>query len=125
MMPRRETVYFAIAETSGFYEESISRYLNGFDGFSIASAKHLLTNRLMNGYKKEMNLLSDSEVFAALDYRTIEETSYSKTLSFEINKKGIAHGLRGWFECEIGDRSDNDQFARQSRNGLRCAVFPV
>ena len=50
-----------------------------------------------------MSLLSDSQVFAELDYRTIEETSYSKTLSFEINKKGLAHGLRGWFECEIGD----------------------
>ncbi|MGI9056301.1 MAG: 50S ribosomal protein L11 methyltransferase [Pyrinomonadaceae bacterium] len=103
MLPRRETVYFAIAEAGGFYDESISRYLNDFDGINIASAKHLLTNRLMNGYKKEMNLLSDPQIFAALDYRTIEETSFSRTLSFEITKKGTAHGLRGWFECEIGD----------------------
>lgn len=103
MMPRRETVYFAIAQSDEMYEQNISRFLNDFGGISIASAKHLLTNRLMNGYKKEMTLLSDSQIFASLDYRTIEETSFSKTLSFEINKKGIAHGLRGWFECEIGD----------------------
>ena len=74
-----------------------------FGGISFASAKHLLTNRLLNAYDKKMSLLSDSQIFASLDYRTIEETSYSKTLTFEINKKGIAHGLRGWFECEIGD----------------------
>lgn len=103
MMPRRETVYFAIAESDNMYETNISRYLNDFDGISIASAKNLLTNRLMNAYKKETNLLSEPQVFASLDYRTIEETSFGKTLSFEINKKGIAHGLRGWFECEVGD----------------------
>ena len=103
MMPRRETVFFAIAESDEMYEKNISRYLGDFGGISIASAKHLLTNRLLNAYDKKMDLLSDSQVFAELDYRTIEETSYSKTLSFEINKKGLAHGLRGWFECEIGD----------------------
>ena len=103
MMPRRETVYFAIAETEDFYDTQISRYLDDFGGISIASAKHLLTNRLINGYDKKMNLLSNGQIFAQLDYRTITETSFSKTLSFEINKKGTAHGLRGWFECEIGD----------------------
>lgn len=103
MMPRRETVYFAVAEAGEMYEKNIAQYLKEFGGISIASAKHLLTNRLMNGFEKKMAILSNSEVFASLDYRTIEETSFSKTLSFEINKKGIAHGLRGWFECEIGD----------------------
>ena len=102
MLPRKETVFFAIAETKEFYEKNISRFLNEQDGISFMSAKHLLTNRLLNGYQKEMNLLSEAQIFAELDYRTIEETSFSKTINFAINKKGSAHGLRGWFECEVG-----------------------
>ncbi|MEO6588016.1 MAG: class I SAM-dependent methyltransferase [Pyrinomonadaceae bacterium] len=103
MLPRKETVFFAVVETTDMYDKNISQFLKEMDGISIASAKHLLTNRLMNGYQKEMSLLSDAKVFAELDYRMVEETSFSKILNFEINKKGFAHGLRGWFECEIGD----------------------
>lgn len=103
MLPRKETVYFAVAETKEFYDKNVSRFLNEPDGISFASAKNLLTNRLLNGYQKEMNLLSEAQIFAALDYRTVEETSFSKTLKFKINRKGFAHGLRGWFECEVGE----------------------
>lgn len=103
MLPRRETVFFAVAESDDLYEKNISGLLKDFDGISLASAAHLLTNRVMNGIGKEINLLSEPQIFATLDYRTIEEKSFSRTLNFEINKKGIAHGLRAWFECEIGD----------------------
>ncbi len=114
MMPRKETVYFAVAETKEFYDKSVGRFLNEQNGISFASAKHLLTNRLLNGYQKEMNLLSEPQIFAALDYRTVEETSFSKTLDFTVNKKGFAHGLRGWFECEIGE----DLFTTNSPENL-------
>ena len=57
----------------------------------------------MNVHDKKVELLSASQIFAALDYTTIEETSFSNDLTFEITRDGIAHGLRGWFECEIGD----------------------
>lgn len=103
LMPRRETVYFAVAESSEMYDKNIARYLTDFGGISIASAKHLLTNRLMNAYEKEMRELSDGQVFAELDYQTLEETSFGKTFAFEIKEKGLAHGLRGWFVCEIGE----------------------
>lgn len=124
MMPRRETVFFAIAESEDLYEKNISRLLLDSDGINLSSAKHLLTNRLMNGYDKNIELLSDAQIFAALDYRTIEDTSFSNTLVFEINRKGIAHGLRGWFECEIGDEfyTTNSPDYKESTYG--APVFP-
>lgn len=124
MMPRRETVFFAIAESSDLYEKNISRLLQDFDGISLVSAKHLLTNRLMNGYDKNIELLSDAQIFASLDYRTIEDTNFSNTLNFEINKKGIAHGLRGWFECEIGDESFTTNSPEHKESTYGAPIFP-
>lgn len=103
MLPRRETIYFAVGQADAIYKKNVSDLLGSFNEISIASAKHLLTNRMMNAYDKQIDLLSGAQIFAELDYRTIEETSYSRPLNFEINKKGTAHGLRAWFECEVGD----------------------
>jgi type I protein arginine methyltransferase len=103
LIPRRETVFFAVAECEEIYEKNISRYLREFSGIKMNAARRLLTNRMMNTIGKESRLLSDPQVFAALDYEQIEDTSFSANLSFRIGEQGIAHGLRGWFECELGD----------------------
>lgn len=124
MMPRRETVYFAVAESSDLYAKHISDLLKDFDGISLASAKHLLTNRVMNGYDKQINLLSDAQIFASLDYRKIEETSFSRTLDFEINKDGTAHGLRAWFECEVGDELFTTNSPHDEESTYGAPFFP-
>lgn len=124
MLPRRETVYFAVAESNDLYEKHVSDLLKDFDGISLASAKHLLTNRVVNGYDKQINLLSDAQIFAALDYRTIEETSFSRTLSFNVNKNGTAHGLRAWFECEIGDELFTTNSPHYEESTYGAPFFP-
>jgi protein arginine N-methyltransferase 1 len=103
LIPRRETVFFAVSECLEFYEKNIGRHLRELHGVTMSSAKHLLTNRQINAIGKEMNLLTAPQTFAVLDYATIEEKSFSAALKFEITQKGTAHGLRGWFECELGE----------------------
>lgn len=103
LIPRKETVFFAVSECAEVYENNISRYLEEFSGIKMNTAKRLLTDRLINASSKEMRLLSEPEVFATLDYAMIEDTSFSANLSFQIKNKGTAHGLRGWFECEVGE----------------------
>lgn len=124
MMPRRETVYFSIAESNDLYEKQVSALMKEFDGISLASAKHLLTNRVVNGYDKNIELLSDAQIFAALDYRTVEETSFSRTLNFEIEKTGKAHGLRAWFECEVGDELFTTNSPHETESTYGAPFFP-
>lgn len=103
LIPTSETVFFAAAECEEVYEKNISGYLREFSGIKMNTAQRLLTNRLMNTSRKEMTLLSDRGVFAELDYTSIEETSFSADLSLTIERTGTAHGLRGWFECQVGE----------------------
>lgn len=103
MIPKRETVYFAIAECRELYEKNVTRFLREPYEIKMNSARRLLTNRLLNASEYEQNLLSSPEVFAVLDYATLDETDFSANLRFGITQKGTAQGLRGWFECELGE----------------------
>jgi protein arginine N-methyltransferase 1 len=103
LIPKRETIFFAVSECPEVYEKNIERHLREIHEVTMSSARHLLTNRLMNTSGKEMNLLTAPQIFAVLDYATIEETNYSAKLEFEVTQAGTANGLRAWFECELGE----------------------
>lgn len=103
LIPKRETVYFAIVQGEEVYQKNISRHLQDFQEIKMSLIKPYLTNRLMNIAQKEVEFLSNPQIFAELDYQTIEETSFSRSMSFVITKDGIAHGLRGWFECRVAE----------------------
>ena len=103
LIPRNETIYFAVSQAEEIYRSNVRRYLEDFHGFSIPSAERLVFNRWFSAKSKEEKLLSDSDVFAHIDYRTINETSFAKEFNWIIKEDGIAHGLRGWFENELSD----------------------
>lgn len=104
LIPKRETIFFAVSECLEVYEKNIEASMREFHEIKMSSARHLLTNRVMNTSGKEMSLLSEPQIFAVLDYATIEEINFSATLEFEITQKGTANGLRAWFECELGEK---------------------
>jgi len=103
MIPRKETIYFAVSQADEIYEKNIKRYLADFHGFSIPSAERLVFNRWFSAKDKEEKLLTDAKVFGEVDYATIEEPSFSQDFEWEIKEAGTAHGLRGWFENELSD----------------------
>lgn len=102
LIPRKDTMYFALAECKDFFEKNISRYLRDYYGINMSSAKRLLTNRMLHPDKKDITQFSEPKIFATLDYATLEEVSFSSQLDWEIKNKGTIHGLLGWFECELG-----------------------
>lgn len=101
LVPKKETIYFAVSQAEEIYDLNVKRYLKDFYGFSIPSAERLVFNRWFSAKSKTEKLLSDPGVFGEIDYRTITEPSFSKEFRWEIKEDGVAHGLRGWFENEL------------------------
>ena len=124
LIPNREIVYFAVVEFENFYEKNISRFLNNYYGINMSSAKRLLTNRTLRPDKKDIQLFSESKVFAALDYKRLEDTSFNSKLKWEVNKSGLVHGLLSWFECELGDELKITNSPDTPQNIYGTAVFP-
>lgn len=105
MIPTRETVLFAVAECVDYFQENIVTRSSDFGGFDFSSARHLITDRLLNAYKKKMDLLSAPETFAKMDYRMLRETEFTADLRFDFTKGGTACGLRAWFDAELDDQN--------------------
>ncbi len=103
LMPEREKVFFALAEFEDFFNKNIAMNLADFGGFDFSSAGYLVTDRLLNAYAKDLELLSDPVLFAEWDYRTLTETEFQADLSFEVEREGTVHGLRAWFESYLDD----------------------
>ncbi|MDH3493387.1 MAG: class I SAM-dependent methyltransferase [Acidobacteriota bacterium] len=103
MIPEREKVFFALANFEEFYREKIGDNLGNFGGFDFSSAHHLITDRLLNAYKEDLELYSAPRLFAELDYRTLTDTEFEADLSFEVERDGIINGLRAWFEADLDD----------------------
>jgi type I protein arginine methyltransferase len=99
---QKDTIYFALAECQELYEKQISSLLKDFYGINMASARRLITNQVILEKEANYELVSSGQVFAELDYTTIEETSFSAKLEWEIEKKGTIHGLLSWFVGELG-----------------------
>jgi protein arginine N-methyltransferase 1 len=124
LIPKRETIYFAVAEGEEFYEKNVARYLREVCEIKMDSGRRLITNRMLNAWEQELNLLSKGEVFAVLDYTTLEETDFSAELIFSINKKGTANGLRGWFECELGENLKTTNSPEKDDCVYGAPIFP-
>jgi protein arginine N-methyltransferase 1 len=103
MIPKRETIFFAVSMADEIYKKNVSRYLEDFYGFKIPSAERLVYNQYFSAKDKGEKLLTKPGVFAEIDYRTVTETSFTNQIELEIQEDGIAHGLRGWFENVISD----------------------
>jgi type I protein arginine methyltransferase len=103
LMPRRETVYLAVAECSEAFESFIDQNLQAVYEYSVPSAKRLLTSQTLNIKGKKQKLLSAPQVFTEIDYKTIESPDFQNKVLLKITKKSIAHGIRAWFVAEQGE----------------------
>lgn len=125
MIPRKETIYFSVSQAEEIYENNIKRYLANFHGFSIPSAERLVFNRWFSANCRSEKLLSDSQVFAIIDHRTNNETSFAKTFEWKIEDDGTAHGLRGWFDNELSDSSGVSNAIDTEKTTYSCPFFPL
>ncbi len=110
MMPRQDKIFLAISEAEEFYTEQITNYDQDFFDVKMPSSRRLLVNKVLTAKGKKETLLSQENLIAILDYKKLESPEVIAKLDFTINKKGIAHGLRLWFESQIG----NDIFTNNS-----------
>ncbi len=101
IFPAEESVLFAVSQSEQIYRKHVETYLEERHGFKLPSGERLVKNRPFNARSDDEVLLSEPAQFALIDHRTNSRTSFRKELDFEINRPGIAHGLRGWFESRL------------------------
>jgi len=125
IIPQKDSVYFAIAESPKIYKENISKLAQDFRGFHMPSARKMLTSRILTTNPEENErFLAEPALFGVLDYTTIDETSFSTDFSYKITEDGVAHGLRAWFEADLGGEISFSNSPKQPGTVYGCPFLP-
>ncbi len=104
LIPQRDTIWGALVEAPDiYYEHYDNAWRSANDGFDLEAARHRTINNSGKHHIELSQLLSDPVRWLLLDYRVIERASACRSVQFEVERPGTAHGFALWFDSELID----------------------
>jgi protein arginine N-methyltransferase 1 len=103
LIPQYDDLWVAIVEA----EETYNEYLSPWEKyeFDMTAARRIVTNtagwRLKN--VSSNILFAEPQLWARLDYRTLDDPDVCGKSNFTVYHDGVAHGLLVWFDATLID----------------------
>jgi len=100
-IPGIDHIYAALVEAPEVYAKRLGPWIDKPYGIDMSAAHCYGINNWSKVYLPSETLMSPPQIFATLDYRSVEETNHRASLSFEATRPGTVHGILMWFETEL------------------------
>ncbi|HEV2197114.1 MAG TPA: 50S ribosomal protein L11 methyltransferase [Candidatus Acidoferrum sp.] len=103
MIPRKDTVWAAIAEAPKPYGEIADPWDKNTLRQDLAPCRALAIN---NGQKVRVSpeqLLTRHKLWATLDYATIETRDVQGSLGWTVERRGTGYGIVMWFDADLAE----------------------
>ena len=103
MIPRRDTVWAAVAEAPKPYGEIVDPWDRNPLNQDLASARKLAIN---DGQKVRVSpgaLLTARKLWATLDYAMVENHDVRGNLEWTVERAGTGHGVVVWFDADLAE----------------------
>lgn len=101
LIPGVDRLYAALVECPAEYEPYQRPWLDNAYGVDLSAAHVHVANSWKRVYLAQEALLCDPQLFATIDYRTVEDANLRGALAFPTRRAGLAHGILMWFETEL------------------------
>jgi protein arginine N-methyltransferase 1 len=130
LMPRRDTWWTALVEARYVYKELVRPWESPY-GLSMDAAREIVLNNWSDSNTdtiRSTNLLTEPQLWAALDYATIESPDVGRSkMTYRAGRDGRAHGWLIWFDAEIaeGIGFSNGPAADKIANVYGRGFFPL
>lgn len=98
MIPRRDIVFAALAESVAAYEVHDQPWGSRWGEIDLTAARRLAVNGMKKRMIEREELISEPAVVIALDYATIAATDFEAAMELHAVRDGIAHGFALWFD---------------------------
>jgi len=103
LIPQRDEVWVGVVEAGETYDE----YCQPWDryDFDMTAARRIVTNTVGWSIKHSTAeiLLAEPQLWATLDYATINDPNASGELNFTVTRDGRVHGLLVWFDAILAE----------------------
>lgn len=125
LIPQRETVLLVPAEAPDTYEKSVGCCAAPGWGLDMELARVMAANQWSKTRITPSQMLARPQLWAELDYRTIESPNVGGRHTWIILREGTIHGFVSWFDTELfeGVAFSNGPEAPQALYG--SAFFPL
>lgn len=103
MIPRKDTVWAAIAEAPKPYGEIVDPWNKNPFNQNLEPARTLAVNDGQKVSLRPSQLLTAHKLWVTLDYSTLENHSVRSNLEWTIERGGTGHGIVAWFDADLAD----------------------
>jgi type I protein arginine methyltransferase len=101
MIPRRDTLKVAVVEADNFYSQLISAWRDSAHQLDLTPSLSFILNDLYQRSITAEQMVSESQTWGVLDYRTECRPHCGAELEFHAARNAVAHGICLWFETEL------------------------
>jgi len=100
-IPGVDRIYAALVEAPETYVKHLGPWQSKPYGIDMSAAHGYANNSWTRTYLPSEAQVSDTQLFATLDYKTVADTNCRRTLSFVSARASTIHGILLWFETEL------------------------
>jgi protein arginine N-methyltransferase 1 len=125
MIPVLDRIYAALVEAPETYTPYHKPWLQNDYGVDLEAGHAYAINSWRRTCQKPEALMCGPQLFATLDYRTVEETNYRATLRFKATRRGTVHGILMWFDSELGPEVGFSNAPGEPEQVYGQAFFPI
>ena len=103
LIPRKDTLWAAIVETPKDYGKLVGAWECNVLGQDLGPARKLIVNDTQKIRVDPDQLMTIPQLWAALEYDSIENPDVQSNLSWRVERTGTGHGILVWFDAELVD----------------------
>jgi protein arginine N-methyltransferase 1 len=101
LIPAREPLWVTLAEAREPYRYDATVLEDGRLGLDLSGARRFAVNEWRKVRLAPEELLAEPQLWADLDYRTIDSPDVRGEVSAQVTRDGVANGLCIWFDKEL------------------------
>jgi len=102
LIPSQDMVWVAPVESAELYGPYREPWCSKPRGVDLAAAQRFAVNQWRKGRTVlPSQLLGEPQMWATVDYASIEDLNVSSSLSWTLGKSGTAHGILVWFDSVL------------------------
>jgi protein arginine N-methyltransferase 1 len=101
LIPQKDAVWASIVEAPERYGEIVDPWERNALGQDLSPARRMAVNDIQKARLTQGQLLTKPQLWAMLDYASVENPDVQGKLEWNVERSGTGHGILAWFETEL------------------------
>lgn len=101
LIPYFDEIYISLVSSPKLYNDIIDCWDNNDFKLNLSYAKYSCLNTFYFDDFKSSKLISESKLWAKIDYSNLNKKNFQNRFNFKVSKKTIIHGFSTWFNSKL------------------------